>query len=175
MISKINSFKAAILVKQKSPLKISYIGLPKKLLRGQVLVKIFYSGVCGSQLGEINGVKGKDKYIPHLLGHEATGEIVDKNPSVKKIKKGDKVLLHWMPSQGINAEGPIYRWGNKMINAGPITTFSSYSIISENRISKLDNEIDLKKKVLLGCTLSTALGSINKLSGFEKNKSYMVI
>ena len=52
--------QAAILVKQNSSLVIDEIALPQKLLKGQVLVKMFYSGICGSQLGEISGVKGKD-------------------------------------------------------------------------------------------------------------------
>ena len=62
MISNPTKFKAAILVKQNSPLVIDEILCTQQLLKGQVLVKIFYSGICGSQLGEILGVKGKDKY-----------------------------------------------------------------------------------------------------------------
>ena len=62
--------KAAILTAQKSPLTIDIIDLPSELKIGQVLVEVIYSGICGSQIGEINGVKGKDKYLPHLLGHE---------------------------------------------------------------------------------------------------------
>ena len=37
-------------------------------------------------------MKGKDKFLPHLLGHEATGVVI-KNKSVKKIKLKDKVIL----------------------------------------------------------------------------------
>ena len=40
--------------------------LLEELLYGQVLVKIDISGICGSQLGEISGAKGRDKYLPHL-------------------------------------------------------------------------------------------------------------
>jgi len=61
--------KAAILVEQRKPLVISVIELPGALDIGQVLVKIHYSGICGSQLGEIDGAKGPDAYLPHLLGH----------------------------------------------------------------------------------------------------------
>ena len=52
-----------------------------------MLVKIFYSGICGSQLGEIIGTKGKDKYLPHLMGHEATGEVIDVHATVSKVKR----------------------------------------------------------------------------------------
>ena len=68
-------FRAAVLVAQKQPLKIYEISAKGDLLPGQVLCKIHYSGICGSQLGEIDGIKGEDKYLPHLLGHEGSGTV----------------------------------------------------------------------------------------------------
>ena len=171
MISKIKSTKAAILFKQGKPLLITRIDLPEKLFRGQVLVRNFYSGVCGSQLGEIDGVKGKDKYLPHLLGHEAVGEVIETGPGVKKVKKNDNVLLHWMPGSGISAMGPELRWNNQKINAGPITTFSNYSVISENRLTKIKQNLKKNKEILLlGCTTSTAIGAIKKLAKIENKQ-----
>ena len=171
MINKIKSTKAAILFKQGKPLSIKRIELPEKLLFGQVLIKNFYSGVCGSQLGEIDGVKGKDRYLPHLLGHEASGIVVEAGPGVKKVKKNDNVLLHWMPGSGISSKGPQFRFKNKIINSGPITTFSQYSIISENRLTKINDNLEKKKEILLlGCTTSTAIGATKKLANFKKGQ-----
>ena len=59
--------KAAILVENKKPLLVSNLELPDKLEFGQVLVKIFYSGICGAQLNEIDGAKGKDKFLPLFI------------------------------------------------------------------------------------------------------------
>ena len=109
----IKKTKAAILVKQKKPLVIDTIILPKKLKAGQVLVELIYSGICGSQLGEIEGVKGPDKFLPHLLGHEGIASVLEVGPRVKKVRKNDRVLLHWMPSSGINSQNPNYFWKNK--------------------------------------------------------------
>ena len=81
----------AILVKQNRDLVIDYFDFPKKLLRGQVLVRIKFTGVCGSQIGEIKGVKGRDPYLPHLLGHEGLGVVIDKHNTVKKVKNGDRI------------------------------------------------------------------------------------
>ena len=47
--------KAAILVEQRKPLEIADVELPEELSFGQVLVKISYSGICGSQMNEIDG------------------------------------------------------------------------------------------------------------------------
>ena len=59
--------KAAILVAQHHPLVIDDVELPQELSLGQVLVRVCYSSICGSQIGEILDVKGKDPYLPHLL------------------------------------------------------------------------------------------------------------
>ena len=134
-----HTFKAAILNKLNSPLVIDYIKFNNNLSKGQVFIKLDYAGVCGSQLGEIQGVKGKDHYLPHLLGHEGVGEVIKINKYVSKVKKGDKVLLHWMPSKGINANGPVYDWKNKKVNAGGLTSFNSFAVVSENKLTKLNS------------------------------------
>ena len=59
--------------------------MPKTLEFGQVLVKVYYSGLCGAQLNEIDGAKGEDKFLPHLLGHEGSGLVLDIGPGVKKV------------------------------------------------------------------------------------------
>ena len=154
---------------------IEKIRIPEKLHEGQVLVKNFYSGVCGSQLGEIDGIKGKDNYLPHLLGHEAVGKVLKVGKKVSRVKSGDNVLLHWMPTEGISSPGPKYLWKNKTINAGPIATFTDLSIISENRLTPLKKNLDNNKEVLLlGCTISTAIGSIKKLTKFNSKETVAI-
>ena len=168
-------FKAAVLFKQKSKLKIVELDFPKFLDYGQVLVKIIYSGICGSQIGEIDGVKGKDKFLPHCLGHEGSGKVFAIGPGVKKVKKGDKVVLHWKPSNGIDAKPARYNMGKKIINSGKITTFSEYSVVSENRITKINKiKINLRDAALLGCTLTTAIGFLNYDIKLKKGESILI-
>jgi len=168
-------FQAAILLKQNKPLLVDEVYFSGKLLDGQVFVKINYSGVCGSQLGEIQGIKGKDKYLPHLLGHEGVGEVLEINQKITKVKRGDKVLLHWMPSNGLSSLLPNYYWKEKKINAGSLTTFNTYAVVSENRLSKLPKNIRNEKEILmLGCTTSTAIGAVKKLTDFKKGDSVAV-
>ncbi len=109
---------AAILMEQKKPLEIAEIVLPETLDIGQVLVEVAYSGICGSQIGEIDGVKGPDKYLPHLLGHEGSGHVLAIGAGVTHLKPGDTVVAHWRPSLGINAQTPKYSWQGKTVNAG---------------------------------------------------------
>ena len=155
-----SSFKAAVLFKQKKPLKIINLKFPKRLDRGQLLIRIFYSGICGSQVGEIDGVKGRDKYIPHLLGHEGSGKIIKVSKGTKKFKVGDEVIFHWKKNSGINAKTPVYDYNNIKINSGNITSFSEYSIISENRVTKVRNLAKKKVSALFGCCLLTGFGVV---------------
>ena len=163
--------EAAVLEKINCPLKIRKNIKFKDLLRGQVLVKIYYTGICQSQIQEIYGGRENKKFIPPLLGHEATGIVLDKHKSVKKVNKGDKVILSWIKSKGIQAKNPHFfsKELKKRINSGSITTFSTHSIVSENRIIKLDTGISMKNGVILGCAFPTGSGMI--INRIKLNKS----
>ena len=152
-------FKAAVLQKINSPLEILEIS-SRTLEYGQVLVKIFYSGVCRSQLMEMNGARGVDKYLPHLMGHEATGEVVETGDGVTKVRNGDKVILTWIKSTGINAAAPKYDTDSEIVNAGLITTFSEYTVVSENRLIIIPVGLPLDVGVLFGCALQTGAGMV---------------
>ena len=94
---------AAILVQTKKPLVLDEIEIPK-LRAGQILVKIHYSGICGTQLNEIDGKKGEDKWVPHCLGHEAVGTVCEIGPEVSRTKVDDNVVLSWLRGGGIGWE-----------------------------------------------------------------------
>src|ERR1700761_4685376 len=106
----IKSAKAAILAQSRAPLIVDEIALPDTLDAGQVLVRIFYTTICGAQINEIEAVKGPDKFLPHLLGHEASAQVIEIGPGVMAVKPGDIVVLHWRPSQGIQSRLPAYTW-----------------------------------------------------------------
>ncbi len=159
--------KAAILYELGKPLVVEEIDMPP-LGRGQVLVKVLYSGVCRSQLNEIAGNKGEDHYLPHLLGHEGSGMVIDVGPDVTKVKSGDYVVLSWMKGAGHNSSGSKYQKGRAAINAGSVTTFSQYAIISENRMVKIHQDLPPNIAALLGCAVPTGAGIIKnemKLNG----------
>ncbi|MBI4093549.1 alcohol dehydrogenase catalytic domain-containing protein, partial [Candidatus Kaiserbacteria bacterium] len=86
--------KAAVLETIHAPLVVGEVALGE-LSRGQVLIKILVSGICGAQLQEIGGYKGNAKFVPHLLGHEGCGVVEKVGESVTTVKPGDKVVMHW--------------------------------------------------------------------------------
>jgi len=168
------TMKAAILTELRAPLVVTEIELPQKLEVGQVLVKVHYSGICGSQLGEIDGAKGEDKYLPHLLGHEGSGTVVAIGPGVRQVKPADKVVLHWRKGLGIESETPVYTWRGRQVNAGWITTFNEYAIVSENRLTKIPADSNLEVAALFGCAVTTGFGVIENNAKVKIGESVIV-
>ena len=166
--------KSAILVKSKKPLVIDEVILPKELEFGQVLVKIFYSGICGSQINEIDSIKEPDRYLPHLLGHEGSGIVEKIGPGVSRVKPGDHVVLHWRKGSGIESNTPNYIWNGKKLNAGRVTTFNEKAIVSENRITPIDKDFDLKLAPLFGCSVTTAFGVVNNDAKVKIGQSVVI-
>jgi len=154
------NFKAAVLVESKKPLVIEELEVPP-LRFGQVLVKIVCSGICGAQINEIDAVKGLDKYLPHLLGHEATAVVLDTGEGVTRVKKGDTVVCHWRKSGGVQAPTATYRSRLGDVNSGWVTTFSEISVVSENRVTPIPADFNPEWGALFGCAVTTAMGVLN--------------
>lgn len=61
---------------------------------GELLVKVFASGICGSDVMEWYRIRK----APRVLGHEITGEVIETGKGVEKYKKGDRVFVsHHVP------------------------------------------------------------------------------
>ena len=165
---------AAILTEQRQPLIIDEVELPS-LSYGQVLVEIHATRICGSQIGEIDGVKGPDRWLPHLLGHEAGATVLEVGPEVRHVKVNDRVVCHWRPGWGIEARGAVYSWRGRTVNAGCITTFQQYAVLSENRLTAVPKDTDLELCCLLADTLTTGFGVINNDAAVKIGEAVVVI
>jgi S-(hydroxymethyl)glutathione dehydrogenase/alcohol dehydrogenase len=166
--------KAAILVELNKPLVVGDLDLPEHLSFGQVLVKVHYSGICGAQINEIEGAKGPDKFLPHLLGHEGSATVLDIGPGVRSVKKGDQVVMHWRPGAGLQSETPTYKWDGKQVNAGWVTTFNDRAVVSENRVTPIPGDLDLRLAPLFGCAVTTAMGVVNRDAQVQVGQSIVV-
>jgi S-(hydroxymethyl)glutathione dehydrogenase/alcohol dehydrogenase len=150
---------AAVLVESRQPLELAQLSIPA-LGPGQVLVAIAYSGVCHTQLLEVRGHRGNDPYLPHCLGHEGSGTVLEVGPGVTKVKPGDQAILSWIKGSGADVHGPYYDWGGRTVNAGAITTFGHHAVLSENRLTPLPPDLPLRAAALLGCALPTGVGAV---------------
>ena len=167
-------FRAAVLVEQNHDLVIDELVVPK-LSFGLVLVKVICSGICGSQLGEISGVKGPDRFLPHLLGHEGCGEVLECGEGVTSVGVGDRVVMHWRPGSGLQAPAPLYQAEDLgRVNAGWITTFNEMAVVSENRLTPVPVDTAPEIASLMGCAVTTGLGVINNNARLKIGESIVV-
>jgi Zn-dependent alcohol dehydrogenase len=167
--------KAAILVESHKPLVLDEVELPSSLEYGQVLVKVVYTGICGAQINEIDARKGPDKFLPHLLGHEGGGIVEACGPGVTTVKPGDHVVMHWRQGNGIQSATPKYLWKGKALNAGWVTTFNEKAVVSENRITVIPKDFDLKLAALYGCAITTGYGVVHNDARLKKGESLVVV
>lgn len=166
--------KAAVLENINEPLKIREVGLTS-LKTGQVLVKVLISGLCGAQLQEIKGFKGNAKFLPHLMGHEGCGIVEAVGLGVTTVEVGDKVVMHWRQGSGIESDFPKYELNKKLISSGKVTTFNEYSIVSENRLTKVSSDTPPELCAILGCALTTALGIIDNEINLKFGESLAIV
>lgn len=73
-------------------LRVETVADPQIVNPRDVILKVTMSTTCGSDLHFIDG------YIPAMregdvIGHEFMGEVVEVGPDVKKVKKGDRVVV----------------------------------------------------------------------------------
>ena len=151
--------EAALLVQTGAPLVLAELEIPA-LKPGHVLVEIAFSGACGTQVMEWRGDKGEDKWLPHCLGHEGTGVVLEAGGAVTKVKPGDKVVLSWIKASGVEAGGAVYQWDGRKVNAGGVTTFQRHAVVSENRLTPLPANLAMDVAVLLGCAAPTGMGAV---------------
>ena len=152
-------FKAAILEEIGQPLVLDTVEFRGPLTIGQILVQLSHSGICGKQTDEIDG-RAPDPFLPHLLGHEGSGWVVDIGPGVTKVNVGENVVMHWLRGSGIQSDTPHYFRDSVKVNAGWVTTFNEYAVVSENRVTRIPNDSDMVVAALLGCVVTTGVGII---------------
>ena len=171
-----NQFTKAkiVVLKKKNSLELLDINL-RKPNPNQVLVKINYSGICASQYMEYRSLRGKDKWLPHMFGHEGVGTVKMLGKEVKGLKVGNKVILSWIKKNNYKDSSGFILLGKKKINYGPITTFGNYSLISSNRVYRLPKDIELKSAALYGCAIPTGMGVVVNEAKPKKNNICLVV
>lgn len=168
-----NPIDAAVLFELGKPLRIISL-TPPELKPGQVRVKIAYTSVCHTQLLEARGKRGPDRFLPHTLGHEASGTVTAVGPGVKKVKAGDRVVLSWIKGKGLDVPSTTYKSTEGAVNSGAISTFMRETITCENRLNPIPEKLPFKEAALLGCAVPTGSGIVRNTAKIQKGASVAV-
>jgi Zn-dependent alcohol dehydrogenase len=151
---------------------------------GEVLVQVLAAGLCHSDLSVIDA--SRPRAMPMVLGHEACGEIVETGPDCGSLRKGDRVVLAFVPSCGecascsagrpalcepgarANVAGTLLSGARRWRDGGDATlhhhlgvsAFAEYSVVSARSVVRVDTDIDPAIAALFGCAVMTGVGAV---------------
>lgn len=150
--------KAAIFHAPHQPLRIEEYPTPT-IKPHEVLVKVAACGVCHTDLHYIDHGVPTFKKPPLILGHEASGTIVQAGNDVKNFKEGERVLLPAVLTCGTcdycrtgreNICQTMMMFGNNIDGA-----YAEYVIAPAKDIFHLPPEIPLAEGCIIADAIST--------------------
>ena len=167
--------KAALLTDKKN---IEIIQLEHPQCKdNEILIKIYFSGVCGSDLSTYRGMHPYKK-PPIILGHEGAGIVEQVGELVTKFNVGDKLCIQSFVACGlcVYCESGMNNLCNnkKILNyKGFNGSFSEYLIGEEGLFFKIPDDMKYEEGALVE-PLSIALHAIHT-AGEIKNKDIAIL
>jgi len=118
--------------------------VPKK---GQVLIKVKYTGICGSDIPRVNG--NACHYFPNVLGHEFSGVIEELGEGVTSLKIGDRVagvpLVPCMKCEDCQKGNYSLCKHYSFIGSREFGSFAEYVAVPERNAVKFDDEVTFEQ------------------------------
>jgi alcohol dehydrogenase len=150
---------------------------------GEVLIRIAAAGLCHSDLSVING--DRPRPLPMVLGHEASGVVVETGSGVDDLAPGDHVVCVFVPSCGHcapcaggrpalcepaaehNGKGDLVSGARRLSRNGSplnhhlgVSAFADHATVSRHSLVKIDREVPLDIAALVGCAVLTGAGAV---------------
>ena len=188
--------EAAVLWRPGEPVEILEIDVapPRD---GEVLVEVAACGVCASDLHVVDG--DLPEPLPLVLGHEASGVVVEVGPGVDSLEPGDAVVLALVPSCGVCAEcvrgrPNLCAQGAEMAASGTladgtsrlslngttlhhfnsVSSFARHAVVPESVAVKVRSDVPLETVALVGCAVLTGCGAVRNTAEVEAGASVAV-
>ncbi|HEY3562853.1 MAG TPA: zinc-dependent alcohol dehydrogenase family protein [Kribbella sp.] len=162
---------------------------------GELLIRIRAAGLCHSDLSVIDG--SRPRVLPMLLGHEATGEVVES--SAEGFAPGDVVVCAFVPACGkcapcsegrpalcepgavANTAGTLLT-GSRHLTGGSagvhhhlgVSGFADHAVISGHSAVKIDPSLPPQIAALFGCAVMTGVGAVVNTARVRAGRSTAV-
>ena len=65
-------------------------------------------------------------------------------------------------------------WNGKKVNSGWVTTFNEKAIVSENRLTKIPENFDMRVAALFGCAVTSGFGAVNNDANVKIGQSVLI-
>lgn len=118
--------------------------VPKK---GQVLIKVKYTGICGSDIPRVNG--DACHFFPNVLGHEFSGVVEETGEGVASVKVGDRVsgvpLVPCMKCEDCQKGNYSLCKHYSFIGSREFGSFAEYVVVPEKNAVKFDDNVSFEQ------------------------------
>lgn len=155
-----------------------------------VLIEIKYSGICHSDIHQIQGHWGPQKY-PQVPGHEIAGVVTAVGKSVTKFKVGDKAGVGCMVDSCLECDscksgqehhcettGFTGTYGSPQSSSPTGITQGGYSnniVVKDHFAIKIPENIELKYAAPLLCAGITTYSPMMQFEAMKKNEKIGVV
>jgi alcohol dehydrogenase len=165
---------------------------------GEVLVKLAAAGLCHSDLSAINGTRPWS--LPMVVGHEAAGIVEATGAGIEDLRKGDHVVLVFVPSCGrclacnegrpalcdpallANRTGKLTTGAQRIKRNGAaiyhhigVSAFAEYAVVARGSVVKIDKELPLDEAALFGCGVLTGVGAVVNTAQVKPGSTVAVV
>ena len=171
--------KAAVLYEYDTPLVVEEVELdgPRS---GEVLVDIGACGICRS---DYHFMKGEARTVlPTVMGHEASGTVEEVGEGVTRLKRGDDVILSFVPNCGrcyfCNTGSPglcelhgstpgtmfdgttrLHKGDQRIAHFGKVAGFAERTVVPESGCIPVPKNVPVEAAALIGCCVTTGVGA----------------
>ena len=141
----------------------------------QVVVKLYSTGVCHSQLHQIYN---PELPRPQALGDEATGVVTQVGRDVNHVKEGDHAILTWVTSTPADGRpkrapsGTTYR--EQPLHGTAFYTWSEYVLTVGEYVIPIPKDEPTDVSGILGCAVQTGAGAVLHTAGVRPEDSVAV-
>jgi aryl-alcohol dehydrogenase len=186
--------RAAVLRKRGGPLKIESLEMegPRD---DEVLVRLVASGICHTDIDFCDGWSEADPAV--VLGHEGAGVVEEVGRSVKRLKRGDHVVLSYQSCgscpqcrRGNPAHCDLFyeaNFGFRRLDGSNAlersgvrghffgqSSFATHSLTNERNLVKVSKDLPLEVLSPLGCGLQTGAGTVMNSLKIPKGASVAI-
>jgi S-(hydroxymethyl)glutathione dehydrogenase/alcohol dehydrogenase len=185
--------KAAVLRAVNEPLEIEDVQINKPGPH-EVLLRTASAGICHSDLHFQNGTYPYP--LPSVLGHESAAVVEEVGSEVRYVEKGDHVItclsvfcghceycLGGRPALCRKYETrrapdlpPRLNQGDQVVHQFlDLSSFAEQMLVHEHAIVKIRKDMPLDRAALIGCGVTTGMGSVFRTARIEVGSTVAVV
>lgn len=164
----------------------------------EVRVKVEVASLCHSDLSLVNGARVRP--LPMVIGHEASGTVVEVGDEVTRVNVGDRVCFTFQPhcdecdlckttggkqcrtafeanQNGTLLHGKQYlsQDGKKLHHHTGVSAFAEETVVHQSSIIPVEDDLPFEIASLIACAVTTGGGAVKNAGKLQKGERVAVV